>query len=91
MDESNNNDIKKPPLGIMPRFLHVEHRLVDIEMAMQRCITARHPIPLEWVVEYNDLLSSSKESYARSDEKSRDTYVLYEISKPRQDCKHTRY
>ncbi|MCG7383368.1 hypothetical protein [Paenibacillus sp. ACRRY] len=51
----------KPPLGIQPRYIHECHRIDEIHKAINRFICADHPIPLEWIAEYNELVSRNKE------------------------------
>ncbi|MCY1093974.1 MULTISPECIES: hypothetical protein [Bacillus] len=46
----------EPPLGVMPKWLHDERRTEDIAAAIERRISARSEIPLEWFEEYNNLI-----------------------------------
>ncbi|MFW5438109.1 hypothetical protein [Paenibacillus apiarius] len=48
--------MSKPPLGIMPKRIWIEQRCKEITDAIQRYIEAGHTIPIEWVMEYNELL-----------------------------------
>lgn len=48
----------KPPLGVMPNWLHNERRAEDLKAAINRCIDANCEIPTEWIEEYNLLISS---------------------------------
>ena len=45
----------KPPIGIMPRWLHDEKRAMEIKEAIRRYQAADYPIPIEWVEELKDL------------------------------------
>lgn len=47
--------IRKPPLGLKPRYIHEAERLCDIKAAIARYMDAGYPIPAEWVKEYNEL------------------------------------
>ena len=47
--------IKKPPLGLMPRWLHNKRRKREIVEAMLRYIDAGVAIPNEWIQELQDL------------------------------------
>ena len=47
---------KKPPLGIMPRYLWERKRCREIAEAIDRYTYAEKPIPNEWVEEYNELV-----------------------------------
>jgi hypothetical protein len=50
----------KPPLGIMPRYIHDEQRLNDLCLAINRYITGNKAIPIEWIEEYNELVKRLK-------------------------------
>lgn len=50
--------MNKPPIGILPKFIHDEQRLHEIAAAIQRYASNRLEIPTEWIKEYNDLLRS---------------------------------
>lgn len=43
--------IKKPPIGLIPRKLWLEVRLVDIKQAVERFNIAGKAIPVAWVEE----------------------------------------
>jgi len=45
----------KPPIGLMPRWLHDEIRAEEIQEAIRRYRVADYPIPIEWVEELKDL------------------------------------
>lgn len=47
----SNEEIKKPPLGLMPEWRHKELRLQEIREAVQRYIDANEPVPINWVAE----------------------------------------
>ena len=49
------NEIKKPPIGITPKFINEGIRKREIIAAIMRYLEADYKIPLEWVVEYNEL------------------------------------
>ncbi|MEK5008799.1 hypothetical protein MHI11_16735 [Bacillus sp. FSL K6-3312] len=51
-----NDMVKEPPLGIIPKFIHDERRAEDLVAAIERRISARSEIPLEWFEEYNNLI-----------------------------------
>lgn len=46
----------KPPLGIMPREMWMQDRLNTITNAIDRYVDCDMQIPLDWVVEYNNLV-----------------------------------
>lgn len=46
---------KRPPIGLYPRFLHDEKRLDDVTQAILRYIDAHKVVPAEWWEEYNEL------------------------------------
>ena len=47
--------VEKPPIGIMPRHLHIEERIEEIKFGMERYMDKKVSIPLEWFQEYNEL------------------------------------
>ena len=47
----------KPPLGLRPRYLHDEERLTELRDCIDRHTDGRYPIQLEWVIEYNELVT----------------------------------
>ena len=47
-----------PPLGLKPKFIHDAQRLLDIEHAILRRVSAQQPIFSEWITEYNELISA---------------------------------
>ncbi|MCY7572375.1 hypothetical protein [Bacillus pumilus] len=47
---------KEPPLGIIPKLIHDERRAEDLAAAIERRISARLEIPIEWFEEYNNLI-----------------------------------
>nr|DAK85077.1 MAG TPA: hypothetical protein [Caudoviricetes sp.] len=49
--------IRKPPLGLKPRYIHEAECLCDIKAAIARYMDAGYPIPAEWVKEYNELIA----------------------------------
>lgn len=54
----NEEKDKKPPVGIEPRFSWEYRRMNDIFEAMKRYSEAKKSIPLEWIVELDDLYIS---------------------------------
>jgi hypothetical protein len=46
---------KIPPLGLAPRFTYAEHRMLQIQRAMNRHMAEKLPVPEEWIKEYNKL------------------------------------
>jgi len=59
--ELTKNVMKKPPLGIMPRFIWIDARKSEIQSALDRYIESNMPIPLEWIEEYNELIRMLKD------------------------------
>ena len=47
-------ECKKPPLGITPRFLNEEGRIIETKGGINRFIDAKQPIPIEWIEELNE-------------------------------------
>ena len=48
--------IKKPPIGLIPKAIHDYKRLSSIRGAITRYYNADLPIPIKWVKEYNELI-----------------------------------
>lgn len=48
---------KKPPLGLIPRYIRDEERLSEVGGAIYRYLNERYPIKPEWIEEYNELIS----------------------------------
>ena len=51
-----DEEIKKPPLGLMPNDLHKEHRFYKVCAVISRYYNAGMKIPIVWVEEYNELV-----------------------------------
>lgn len=58
---------KKPPQGIEPRFSWEYRRMDEIFEAMKRYSAAKQSIPLEWIVELDDLYVSMLNLSGRKD------------------------
>ncbi len=54
--------ITKPPLGITPKSIWDEKRIVEIKLAIQRYVEAGKKIPAEWVYEKNELTNAQEQS-----------------------------
>ena len=50
------DNLKKPPVGLMPKEIHDWKRIVEIVYAVERYAEAGIPIDKEWVVELKQLL-----------------------------------
>lgn len=58
----NQDQPKKPPLGVKPRWLWDEIRARDIQEAAVRYFNAEHlKIPIEWIEEYNEIIKRMEE------------------------------
>ena len=51
----NEPQIKKPPLGLTPKWIMDEHRMQDIHEAIMRYKQSNKEIPSEWIEEYISL------------------------------------
>jgi len=61
MDEQQQQTtMQKPPLGLRPRFIIVEHRTLEILEAMIRYVQVGYQVPNEWREELNDLLDDDR-------------------------------
>lgn len=54
-------DIKKPPIGLIPKWLWKEQRAKDISAAILRYLEAGIPITSEWMEEWNELIGTDGE------------------------------
>lgn len=52
--------MNKPPIGLTPKYVRDELRKTDITNAIERFVTARKPIPIAWVEEWNELMQEVK-------------------------------
>jgi hypothetical protein len=52
--------IKKPPIGLIPKWVSNKERLNEVRCAIVRYYDAELKIPIEWVEEYNELIDSTK-------------------------------
>jgi hypothetical protein len=50
-----SEELRKPPLGLMPRWLHVKMRITDILEAIARYAEVAKEVPPEWLRELDDL------------------------------------
>lgn len=48
---------KFPPVGLIPKKVHDNHRINEIFDAMKRFSEAEYPIPIEWIDELIELLT----------------------------------
>lgn len=51
-------NMKKPPLGLEPRWLHDTRRAKEIIDAIERYTNANMPIKKEWIKELKDLFNA---------------------------------
>lgn len=62
MDKVNNmSELKKPPLGLEPRWVHDSRRVKAILDAIERYTDANMSIPKKWVEELKDLFNAYAE------------------------------
>lgn len=62
LEESNTSEeltTKKPPLGLMPRYLWERKRRYEIGEAISRYVEVDKSIPVEWLDEYNELIQKA--------------------------------
>lgn len=45
----------KPPIGLVPKYIHDYNRVRDIKEAIKRYQEFGSPVPTEWLVEYYEL------------------------------------
>jgi hypothetical protein len=51
---------KRPPLGVIPKWLHDEVRVKQLSIAIRRYALAGEIIPMQWVSEHNALIEDLK-------------------------------
>ena len=56
MQPINQKTYPKPPLGLVPKFIHDKQRVIEILDAMERYSYQRFPIPIEWIEELRGLI-----------------------------------
>ncbi len=54
------NKIKKPPIGLVPKYIKQTQRFEEICGAISRYYNEGMKIPLEWIEEYNELVEIVK-------------------------------
>ncbi|WP_157645659.1 hypothetical protein [Burkholderia ubonensis] len=47
----------KPPLGLVPKYIHDERRMKEILGAIERYSDAGLPVPVEWVQELSAIIA----------------------------------
>lgn len=52
------SELKKPPLGLEPRWVHDSRRADDILDAIERYTDANMSIPKTWIEELKDLFNA---------------------------------
>jgi hypothetical protein len=50
----------KPPLGLVPKKIWMQTRVVEILEATNRYIQDNREIPIEWIEEYNEIIKTIK-------------------------------
>ena len=55
-----SKEVKKPTLGVMPRYLHDEARYLELCRAISERFNAGQEIRFEWIEEYNELINKLK-------------------------------
>ena len=56
-------EIKQPPIGLIPRWMWLEQRLDSINSAIDRYKEANYVVDPEWVLEKGKIESELKEFY----------------------------
>ena len=51
---------KKNLIGLIPKKIYCENRLIEVKNAIERYYNADLIIPIEWVKEYNELIIKLK-------------------------------
>ena len=48
--------LTEPPIGLEPKKIFMEQRLDYVIQAIERYLEVQCPIPVEWIIEYNELI-----------------------------------
>lgn len=62
-----SDHIKQPPLGLCPELFHKEQRFEEVYAAIYRYWHAQLVIPVEWITEYNELLTWLKVKHFKTE------------------------
>jgi len=54
--------LELPPIGLKPKYIHDAQRFAEVCEAIKRAWDAGYPINVEWVEEYNSLVSTVKQN-----------------------------
>ena len=54
--------IKRPPLGLVPKYIHESKRHNEVCEAITRYYQEGLEIPIEWIEEYNQYIRSKNQS-----------------------------
>ena len=55
--EPYKDECKKPPLGLLPKYIHDDRRLDEVSKAIKRYANELFPLKTEWIEEYNELIN----------------------------------
>ena len=69
----------KPPLGITPREILDEERLIEITGGIQRYIEADVTIPISWMEELNEITARMKQRSIKREEAKRAMNAVYGV------------
>jgi len=61
MNKSNEKFDGTVPLGLLPRNIHRWSRINDISDAIGKYLQCQKEIPIEWIVEYNELITIERQ------------------------------
>lgn len=55
-----NTNKRKPPSGLMPKYIWKEKRFYEVCSAITRYYQAGFEIPIKWIKEYNNFIKKKK-------------------------------
>lgn len=61
MIHASTEETKKPPLGVVPRFIWDKWRMKELKAAIARFEEAHYPVPEEFIKELQDLKEKEEE------------------------------
>ena len=53
----------KQPLGLIPKEIIRQKRFIEVRKAINRYYNAGLKIPIEWIIEYNELVENINKSW----------------------------
>ena len=80
---------QKPPIGLKPKYIHDSERFQEVCLAIARYYKKSFPIPVEWIEEYNQLVTQEmdKDSVLNKKKLQTDRYPMTKDQPAQIDCR----